>query len=278
MAERSRKQTRPAAAPPARGGSSLSEVLSQGYFEASKRPLEILFFLLPFIAFYEYELARVLRSPEGLVTNEAHLALLVFFEAFDIAASALSLPGVLLVAIFLVWKVLARGPWIVDLSVVARMLLESAALAMPLLVLAQLVARTIPESQPLAAAGVEDFAALPLSAQIAVAVGAGLYEELVFRMIGFGVLLFLFADLLGVPKRTAIAIVVGLSAIAFAAYHPLRGEDGAVLLQRFVFYLLAGVYFGIVFALRGFGIVAATHALYDIATALLVARAAEATP
>ncbi|MFM7134055.1 MAG: type II CAAX prenyl endopeptidase Rce1 family protein [Planctomycetota bacterium] len=277
MAERSRKQNRPASAPSAQGGSSLSAVAAQGYFEASKRPLEILFFLLPFIAFYEYELARVLRSPDGLVTNEAHLALLTLFEAFEIQASALSLPGFLLVAILLIWHALSRGPWIVDLSVVARMFLESAALALPLLVIAQFVARSIPEAGPMPAAGVEDFGSLPLGAQIAVAVGAGLYEELAFRMVGFGVLLFVFADLLAVPKKWAMAAAIGLSALAFAVYHPLRGPDGGFLLQRFVFFLLAGAYFGIAYALRGFGIVAATHALYDIATALIVARAADAT-
>lgn len=277
MAERSRKQYRPASAPSAQGGSSLSAVAAQGYFEASKRPLEILFFLLPFIAFYEYELARVLRSPDGLVTNEAHLALLTLFEAFEIQASALSLPGFLLVAILLIWHALSRGPWIVDLSVVARMFLESAALALPLLVIAQFVARSIPEAGPMPAAGIEEFGSLPLGAQIAVAVGAGLYEELAFRMVGFGVLLFVFADLLAVPKKWAMAAAIGLSALAFAVYHPLRGPDGGFLPQRFVFFLLAGAYFGIAYALRGFGIVAATHALYDIATALLVARAADAT-
>jgi hypothetical protein len=278
MAERSRKQNRPASAPSAQGGSSLSAVVAQGYFEASKRPLEILFFLLPFIAFYEYELARVLRSPDGLVTNEAHLALLTLFEAFEIQASALSLPGFLLVAILLIWHALSRGPWIVDLSVVARMFLESAALALPLLVIAQLVARSIPDAAgPMPAAGVEEFGSLPLGAQIAVAVGAGLYEELAFRMVGFGVLLFVFADLLAVPKKWAMAAAIGLSALAFAVYHPLRGPDGEVVMQRFVFFLLAGAYFGIAYALRGFGIVAATHAIYDIATALIVARAADAT-
>ena len=64
-----------------RGGSSLSEFVTQGYFEASRRPLEILFFLLPFIAIYEYELLRVLRAPDGFVTNGAHLAILRLFDS-----------------------------------------------------------------------------------------------------------------------------------------------------------------------------------------------------
>lgn len=270
MAERRPQSNRPAFAFTARGGSSLSEFVAQGYFEASRRPLEILFFLLPFIALYEYELVRVLRSPEGLVTNGAHLGILRLFDALGFDAAALSLPGVLLVAILVGWHAAQRGPWIVDLGVVARMYLESAALAVPLLVLAQVAVRAFP------LAGVDDFGALSLGARIAVSIGAGLYEELVFRLLLIWLLLTLLIDGAKFSRRTAVPVAILLSAIAFTVYHPLRDADGAFIAQRFAFYLVAGVYFGVLFLTRGFGIVVATHALYDIATALLAARAADA--
>ncbi|MEY3142508.1 MAG: hypothetical protein RLY21_1001 [Planctomycetota bacterium] len=272
MAERRNQSNRPALAFAARGGSSLSEVVSQGYFDASRRPLEILFFLLPFIALYEYELVRVLRSPEGLVTNGAHLGILRLFDALGFDAAALSLPGLLLVAILVGWHAAQRGPWIVDLGVVGRMYLESAALVVPLLVLAQVAVRALP------LAGVDDFGALPLGARIAVSIGAGIYEELVFRLLLIWVLLAALVDFAKFSRKIAVAIAVGLSALAFTVYHPLHAEDGSLIAQRFAFYFAAGVYFGAVFLLRGFGIVVATHALYDIATALLAARAADAPP
>jgi len=272
MAERRNQSNRPALAFAARGGSSLSDFVSQGYFEASRRPLEILFFLLPFIALYEYELLRVLRSPEGLVTNGAHLGILRLFDAFGFDAAALSLPGVLLVAILVGWHAAQRGPWIVDLGVVGRMYLESLALVVPLLVLAQVAVRALP------LAGVEDFGALPLGARIAVSIGAGIYEELVFRLLLIWVLLAALVDLAKFSRRVAVPIAVGLSALAFTVYHPLHAEDGSLIAQRFAFYLAAGVYFGVLFLMRGFGIAVATHALYDIATALLAARAIESAP
>jgi len=270
MAERRNQSNRPAFAFAARGGSSLSDVASQGYFEASRRPLEILFFLLPFIALYEYELVRVLRSPEGLVTNGAHLGILRLFDALGFDAVALSLPGVLIVAILVGWHAAQRGPWIVDLGVVARMFLESIALAVPLLVFAQLVVRALP------AAGVDDFGALPLGARIAVSIGAGIYEELVFRLILIWLLVTALVDLAGFSRRTAVPVAVGLSALAFAIYHPIHAADGSLVGQRFAFYLGAGVYFGVVFLMRGFGIVVATHALYDIATAFLASAPPDA--
>ena len=61
MATRPRSTTRPMLAPLLRGGAASD---ARGYFADSRRPLEILFFLLPFIALYEYELARVLRSAD----------------------------------------------------------------------------------------------------------------------------------------------------------------------------------------------------------------------
>ncbi|MCE2882394.1 MAG: CPBP family intramembrane metalloprotease [Planctomycetaceae bacterium] len=268
MTDRSRRTTRPDRADAPQVGSSLSAFAAQGYFAASRRPLEILFFLLPFIAFYEYELVKVLRSERGLLTNEAHRGLLDLFGAFGLDGLALSLPGFLLIAIFLAWHALSRGPWIVNLSVVGRMFVESLAAAVPLLVFSQVVLKAVP------AAGVDDFASLTLGEQVAVSVGAGLYEELVFRMALIGVLLVVFGDLLKAPKPWASAIAIGLSALAFTVYHPLRGAEGVFVPQRFVFYFGAGVYFGILFAVRGFGITAATHAMYDIATALLVAGAA----
>jgi hypothetical protein len=266
MGERRTNQLRPASMF-SRGGSSLSEFVTRGYFEASRRPLEILFFLLPFIAIYEYELLRVLRAPDGFVTNGAHLAILRLFDALGFGPAALSLPGLLIVAILIGWHAARNGPWIVNLGVVARMFLESLLLCLPLLVLAQLVVRALP------LAGIDDFGALSLGARIAISIGAGLYEELVFRLLLIWVIVTVLVDLAKFERRTARAIAIGLSALAFTIYHPIHTPDGRLLPQRFVFYFLAGVFFGVVFTLRGFGIVVATHALYDIATAFLTAPA-----
>ena len=88
-----------------------------------------------------------------------------------------------------------------------------------------------------------------------------------------GLLLVVFEDVLGTPRRTAVAIAVGLSAVAFMAYHPLRGEGGGIMPSRVVFYLGAGVYFGILYAARGFGIAVGAHAAYDILAAVLASGA-----
>jgi membrane protease YdiL (CAAX protease family) len=166
--------------------------------------------------------------------------------------------------------VLSRGPWIVDLSIVARMFAESLMLAVPLLVFAALLERLTP------LAGIEQFSALPLGARIAVSIGAGLYEELVFRMFLIGAFTFILAELTSLRRGAAIATAVALSSIAFALYHPLAGPDGTVPATRIVFFLGGGLYFGLLYVQRGFGIAAATHAIFDIATALMISAGQEA--
>jgi len=45
-----------------------------------------------------------------------------------------------------------------------------------------------------------------------------------------------------------------------------------------VFYLAAGVYFGILYAMRGFGIAVGAHAAYDILAAMLASNAQGSVP
>jgi membrane protease YdiL (CAAX protease family) len=99
---------------------------------------------------------------------------------------------------------------------------------------------------------------LPVATRLTIAIGAGLYEEMLFRLIGMALLHFILADLIGAPQKWATAGAVILSALAFAAYHqPADATAWAT-------YILSGVYLGTVYGMRGFGIVVGTHALYDV--------------
>jgi hypothetical protein len=251
-------------------------VRADGYFQRSKRPLEILFFLLPLIAFYEIGLILILRSGGSVLTNKAHQALLRAFETFGLDGAklslpALSLPGILLVVILLAWHALSRAKWHVDLKTVAGMWFESAFLAIPLFLAVQLVVQAFGSGDPppaLAADG-DSIRTLPLSGRIAVAIGAGLYEELIFRMALIAVLHTLFVDALGWKESRGMAVAIVISAVAFVLYHPLQGspEGGlsAIDWRRAVSLFVVGLWCGGVFAWRGFGIVVGTHAAYDVA-------------
>ncbi len=250
-----------------------------GYVLRSQQPLEILFFLLPLVLFYEIGLLSILRFEGMVLDNKAHDAIRRVFDAVGIDASAmslpvLSLPGILLVVILLVWQALSRRRWQVDLRTVGLMALESALLAVPLVVLAQLVVQAFASGVPAASAAAAaaapvSLAELPVLGRLAVSIGAGLYEELIFRMALIAVLHTLLVDLLRWKEGPAITVSVLLAAVAFAVYHPLRDATGAIDWPKAVAYLVIGAYFGAVFAFRGFGIVVGVHAAYDIAVLLM---------
>jgi|LauGreDrversion4_2_1035121.scaffolds.fasta_scaffold127398_1 hypothetical protein len=280
MARSKRTKKPPGRAPRASGGLPLfSGARSEGssfidaYLTQSREPLTVLCFLLPVLVLYEVLLLVALRATGGLITPDAHRWILTLFEAFELGTVGLWLPGVLVVLVLLAWHIIERRPARCDGSVVGLMWSESIVLALPLLVLSQAVLRIPAEAT--SAGGVE-FASLPLSARIAVSVGAGIYEELLFRLGLIGLLLVVFEDVLKTPRRTAVVVAVALSAIAFMAYHPLRDDSGAVVMARVVFYLGAGVYFGVLYVVRGFGIAVGAHAVYDILAAMLASNAGDA--
>jgi membrane protease YdiL (CAAX protease family) len=228
------------------------------YFEIAKRPLQILAFLLPLIFVYELALTFLLQSQDNVRTVLAHRYLLDFFDAFNVAPrGGLHLGGIAIVVVLIIWHVLERRPWKISYGAMGIMALESLALTLPLLVLSQLISRAGASSasvafEPTALQGMN------LTSKIAISIGAGLYEELVFRMLLIAVIHTLLVDVGKASHQVGAIVAVIVSAAAFTAYH--RFETAS----KMTFYFLAGAYFGGLYVLRGFGIVAATHAFYDV--------------
>jgi len=103
----------------------------------------------------------------------------------------------------------------------------------------------------------------PLSLKLALSIGAGLYEELVFRMILVGGLFVLLHRLL--PSRKGAYVVAALiGAIVFSAVHYVGPYGDPFALPSFTFRFLFGLALNAVFLLRGFAVAAWTHALYDV--------------
>ncbi|MFZ5833068.1 MAG: CPBP family intramembrane glutamic endopeptidase [Planctomycetota bacterium] len=93
--------------------------------------------------------------------------------------------------------------------------------------------------------------------------GAGIYEELLFRLILLSAALWAARRSGLSPAMSAVTAVLATSLLFSAAHYwgPLGDEFE---LSSFVFRLLAGVYFSVVFIYRGFGLAAGAHAVYDL--------------
>ena len=233
----------------------------ESYWVSAKKPLEVLLFLLPFLVFYELSLVFVLRRDGGgTITNWAHEALNRFlnFAVPDIVG--LSFPAIAVVVVLLLWHLLTRAPWQFRFRTLGFMLLESIAWTIPLVIFSRVVHELVP------LALVEDQVIMDLGplGKLAISIGAGLYEELVFRMLLIFLIHTLLVDLLRLPSAPSTFLAVLCSAILFTLYHPLQGPDETLSAARVAFYMVAGLSFGGLFVFRGFGVVVAVHAFYDI--------------
>jgi hypothetical protein len=248
-------------APPRRAGSRRMLDASADYLDVSRKPLQILAFLLPLIVVYEFALSFVLDSQANVRTVLAHRYLVQFFDAFNIAPQGgLHLGGVAVIAVLLTWHVLNRDAWNVNVKALGFMAIESLILALPLLVLGQVIQKAAAANLDLAATN-QTLDEMSLWSKFAISIGAGLYEELMFRMLLIAVLHTLLVDVMKASHHLGAAIAIIVSAALFTWYHPLGHS-----FQRLIFFFIAGVYFGSVYVTRGFGIVVGTHALYDIIT------------
>ena len=100
--------------------------------------------------------------------------------------------------------------------------------------------------------------------QIVLSVGAGVYEEIVFRLILLTVLNLLFIRVFALKKITAIVLSVTIGSLIFSGIHYVGSLSYTFTSVSFIFRFLAGVVLSTIFMLRGLGIAVYTHAIYDV--------------
>ena len=102
-----------------------------------------------------------------------------------------------------------------------------------------------------------------LMQNLALSVGAGLFEEIIFRVILLNLLFLLLSPLL---KKKVVAAVVSvlLASFLFSLSHYVGTMADTWQLYSFMFRWAAGLLFTVLYFVRGFAITAYTHALYDI--------------
>ncbi len=247
------------------------------YSAIIQKPLSILAMLVPLILAYEVGSRLFLSSVEtaGVQSIRAHSLLLAFFQ--DLGIAGRSFPSIALVSALLVWHIVSNERWRIRAAAVLGMYGESLALTMPLVVFFGLIQLALggPGAPPPAVQTdpSNPLAALPWQAAAVVSIGAGIYEEFLFRLIGVSALRLILIDLGRISPRTGTAIAVVLAAAAFAAYHDVSGPGGGVDAFKAASFLAAGLYFGSVFVMRGFGVAVGVHVMYDVCALILAGKA-----
>jgi membrane protease YdiL (CAAX protease family) len=246
------------------------------YLDLSQRPLQVLIFLLPLLILYELGTILFLSEDGMREIVRARLMLTQLLDAFG--AVGFHLPPMLLCVVLLCWHAVYKPkPAFPKTSfrgdVMLGMGLESFLWAVPLVVMGSILAHGLGGALVPFAATTTPPEPLGLMARLTLSIGAGLYEELVFRWVLIAFIHFILADLLRTGEHWAYGVAIVASSLAFAFYHNLRVGPGAELsLPLLLTYFVGGAYFAIIFVLRGFGIVVAAHAIYDIIALVILAK------
>ena len=190
---------------------------------------------------------------------EAFTLMLKFFAVFGVAGSYFPLLAV--VAILLAWHLARKDKWTLEPKLYAGMVAESIIWGIPIFIIGLALMRYTPA----AAATAPMLAKLPFKLQIVLSFGAGIYEELLFRLIAITALNILLIDVFEVPVPAAIPCIIVISAILFSAYHYLGPES--FQMSTFLFRIGIGVYLAGIYIYRGFGIAVGAHTVYDIIVA-----------
>lgn len=223
----------------------------QQYYEATRQPLYCLLLLFPLVAIYEFGtlmLRPVTLPGQQLVAQSAIQRLLGWF-----GASGSWLPAAVLLATLLGLHIASRRNWHIKLWVLPTMVLESVVLTLPLFVVVKLFL--------VAGGGGSD-----IRARIILAIGAGIYEELVFRMFAIGAIVYLLDVGLKARQHVSLSVAIGISALLFAACHFSPVGSNAPSWPQAIALCVAGVYLGLVYVGRGLGVAAGCHAAFNLIT------------
>lgn len=99
---------------------------------------------------------------------------------------------------------------------------------------------------------------------LVLSIGAGLYEELVFRLFLMGGLFWLLTSVLKRPRLLSAIIALVVSSAIFSAVHHVGSLGEPFTLSAFTFRFFAGVVLAGIYYTRGLAVAVYTHAIYDV--------------
>jgi hypothetical protein len=224
------------------------------YFQLSRSPHYSVIFAIPLLMAYEGFALFLNHSDLYGIRNSADVFLKLFLAYIGIHGF-FGFGAAMIVALIL-FRVVGGGPRLgsIRVAVLVWMLAESLVYSLVFGAIVGAVTRIL-LAQPYP---------LSLSAQILVSLGAGIYEEFVFRVLLLAALVFFLHRLLRLQQHMAYGVAAVLGAGLFSAFHYIGPFADPLQFPSFVFRLIAGLILTGLYFARGYGITAYTHSLYDL--------------
>lgn len=245
------------AAPPDENAEN-SEPRWRGYFEESRDLLNSVVLILPLFVAYQIGVLSTggVKNGVDFVTDVLHA-----ITGGDTSIYLAINGAVLLVLFALVFVLRSRGhfrpktfPWVLVESTVYAVFFGAGVFNLARL---------------FGVSGLLAIGEMSATQKLVLSIGAGLYEELVFRLALMGGLVLLFERAVGLHRFFAGVLAVVISSVLFSAAHHVGSMGEAFTVSAFTYRFFAGVLFAIIFRVRGLAVVVYTHAIYDVIVLVL---------
>lgn len=112
--------------------------------------------------------------------------------------------------------------------------------------------------------GAADAAIPPAVVRLVLSIGAGVNEEIVFRLGLIGLFRYIAGDFFGAREGVAFAVAAAASALLFSGAHYVGRYGDPFTAESFAFRAVAGLIFAGIYRWRSFAVAVYTHAIYDI--------------
>ena len=228
-------------------------IFKHRYFQLSKTPLYGLLSAIPLLVIYEIMAFSLSRDADWYIRNHADIIFKNFVQMFGLHGP-LALCFIAIIVVTIAYLLQEKKIQIWNFKFFILIILEGAIYAafigaiLSFFIGALLLSASINKE---------------LEVSLMLAFGAGVYEELIFRVLLFSITGYTLIQLFSAERKIAAYTVAAIfSSISFAWVHYL-GEE------TFTFYsalyrAFAGMLFCVIYFFRGFGVTAWTHTLYDI--------------
>lgn len=233
----------------------------RAYWQDSRKPRYSLLLALPLFVIYQVLEALEPTTRSGALRNGADVILeSLFYRVAGPRGPILFMVVLVAVGLWLVIRDYRRNGRELHFGVLPVMLTEAVVLALMFGFAVSAITSQLVHSTAMLQ---HDVSQMPVATRLMLSLGAGLYEELLFRVLLVGSLAWAGHRLLGWRPVIAGIWAALIGALIFSAFHYVGPYGDQFSAYSFVFRTIAGLAFSALFLLRGFGITAWTHALYD---------------
>ena len=223
------------------------------YFDYSKNILVGIIFILPFLFVYEIICLIYFKYSEYEIRNTADIILHDIFNIFgDYSQISYSLSLLFIVAILYFVNIKKNRKFKIITLPLFLIALEG-------LMYGFILTLILNDSNIF---NLEGLYQSDLLLNLYLCIGAGIWEEILFRLLLINVIIFTL-QYIDISTFFSVLISIVISSILFSSFHYIGSLSDTFTMYTFLYRFLGGIYLSILYYYRGIGISMMSHFIYD---------------